>query len=231
MATMNGVSGNDAYMAAPTLSGNQTTSGVQRKTGGNSELDMDDFLQLMIAQLSNQDVMNPVSDTDFIAQMAQFSSLEGMKTLQEYTLSSYAVSYAGKHVIIASPNEQTGDLDTIYGLVERITFMNGSPKVVVNGVEYDLHTVMEVSDSEIRPVEEKYQKALMDKYAAIAYVDPATGETRRVYGKIDKVSYYGNGIRVRMDGQQYALESILKISSDPITPENFNRIVSDDLPV
>ncbi len=39
-------------------------------------------------------------DTEFIAQMAQFSSLQGMKTLQEYQLQSYAVSYAGNRTAL-----------------------------------------------------------------------------------------------------------------------------------
>jgi flagellar basal-body rod modification protein FlgD len=110
---------------------------------------MTDFMSLLAAQMSNQDMMNPVSDTEFIAQMAQFSALQGVNTLQEYVLSSYAVSYAGKHVIISHLNETTNQLETVYGQVERITFMGGTPKVVVNGVEYDLHTVMEVSDHTI----------------------------------------------------------------------------------
>ena len=121
-----------------------------RKTGG-MNLDMSDFMMLLAAQLSNQDMLNPVSDTDFIAQMAQFSALEGINTLQQYTLSSYAVSYVGKHVIIYAQDDLTKRYDTVYGQVERITFMGGEPRVVVNGKEYALHTVMEVSHHEIKP--------------------------------------------------------------------------------
>ncbi|MDD4583777.1 MAG: flagellar hook capping FlgD N-terminal domain-containing protein, partial [Eubacteriales bacterium] len=46
---------------------------TQRSTGGGNSLSMDDFLALMVAQLSNQDMYNTVDDTQFVTQMAQFS--------------------------------------------------------------------------------------------------------------------------------------------------------------
>lgn len=47
----------------------------ERKTG-DGVLGKDDFMKILIAQLQNQDPTNPMQDTDFIAQMAQFSALE-----------------------------------------------------------------------------------------------------------------------------------------------------------
>ncbi len=49
----------------------------------NDDLDKDAFLRLLTTQLSNQDPLNPIEDREFIAQLAQFSSLEQMTTMNK----------------------------------------------------------------------------------------------------------------------------------------------------
>ncbi|MEW6050482.1 MAG: flagellar hook capping FlgD N-terminal domain-containing protein [Candidatus Zixiibacteriota bacterium] len=58
-------------------------SGQQRQTGSMQSLGKDDFLQLLVTKLQNQDPLQPMQDEDFIAQLAQFSSLEQMNNIAE----------------------------------------------------------------------------------------------------------------------------------------------------
>lgn len=141
MAVTPAASSND-WMMKP--SGITTDTAITGKDP--SKMDMNDFFKLMVAQLTNQDMMNPTNDTEFIAQMAQFSALQGVQTIQEYQLSSYATSYVGKEVKIAEVDDN-GDLKTIEGVVDAVSFYSGKPQVIVGGTAYDLYTVMEIVDN------------------------------------------------------------------------------------
>jgi flagellar basal-body rod modification protein FlgD len=68
---------------------NSVDSGYGYQEGYTGELEKNDamgkdaFLQLLVNQIRNQDPLNPVDDKEFLAQMAQFSSLEQMQNLNE----------------------------------------------------------------------------------------------------------------------------------------------------
>ncbi len=106
---------------------------------GQKTLGADDFMKLLTTQLTAQDPMNPMKDTEFIAQMANFSSLEQMRGLSksfdsfasEQKLTS-APAYLGRQVTVLDAVE-----GQISGVVDAITLKDGVPAVVIGGKSYE----------------------------------------------------------------------------------------------
>lgn len=97
-----------------------------------NSLDKDAFLKILVAQLSNQDPMNPMEDKDFIAQLAQFSVLEEIQTLNAGNSFSQASSLVGKNAY-AVITEQDGSSREIFGKVNSALTIQGLPYLEING--------------------------------------------------------------------------------------------------
>lgn len=108
-----------------------------------SELDVNDFFKLMTAQLQNQSMDNPVDDTQFISQMAQFTALQQMKDLNATFQSTYAVSFIGKNVKVNGVDEN-GKMKEITGTVDKINFSDGEAELYINGNYYKASDIKEV---------------------------------------------------------------------------------------
>ncbi len=80
--SVNGVNSDDLlwYDISNKKSNSSNETESQNNTG---TLDKDAFLELLVTQLQNQDPLNPMEDKEFIAQMAQFSSLEQIQNLDK----------------------------------------------------------------------------------------------------------------------------------------------------
>lgn len=113
------------------------------------ELGKDDFLKLLLTQLSHQDPTNPVQDKDFIAQMAQFSTLEQMKNISsgiQRMESKQSYSVVGK--IVSGPDLVTGE--DVTGVAGAILFDNeGKTYVRVSGRMLDVSKLNLISDPAI----------------------------------------------------------------------------------
>ena len=114
------------------LTGGGAAASAQ-KTGA---MGKDDFLKLMTTQLRRQDPMNPVDDTAFLAQMAQFTSLEQLTNLG--TVASQQLSAEGVSQALALSGRTVdyvgADGTTRTGVVEAVVFDGGVPQLTIGGV-------------------------------------------------------------------------------------------------
>lgn len=122
--------------------------------GKNNQLSVDDFLKIMAAEIQNQ---SPVgadggggSKTDYISQLAQFTTLEELSSISEsigaltmMTQQQHAFNLIGKEVTVHGEEE-------INGLVDKVKFQNGFAIVEVEGKDYHLSQISEVRKEGIK---------------------------------------------------------------------------------
>ncbi|MCQ2958412.1 MAG: hypothetical protein MJ180_05890, partial [Candidatus Gastranaerophilales bacterium] len=116
------------------------------------------FLQLMVTQLQNQDPLNPMDNTEFLSQQAQFSQVTAMQDIKETLNSlvslngsmmgansfSQALNVVGKEVTVADPDNPN---ETITGVVESVKITDeGSVLLSVNGREIPSENLRSVSN-------------------------------------------------------------------------------------
>lgn len=106
-----------------------------------NQLGKDDFLKLLITQLSNQDPTNPMEDTEFISQMAQFSSLEQMTNMSNsFTkMASFLNSQEAASTIGKTVELNIGETTTV-GVVDGAT-RGDNPQIRVNGMFYSMDKI------------------------------------------------------------------------------------------
>lgn len=129
--------------------GNIVENPVTGTAAPSSTLTQNDFLKLLVAQMSAQDPLNPQSNSDFAAQMAQFSALQtsqatqgDMSLLQASQMVQQANGMIGRGVtLLANDGTQPS------GLVTGVQMVSGVPKIVVNGTLYDMSQVLSISAS------------------------------------------------------------------------------------
>ena len=116
---------------------------VQNQSDG---LDKSAFLQLLVTQMQYQDPLDPASNTEYMSQLAQFTSLEEMENLNAAFKQSDAQSLVGSYVLVKQQNSR-GEDDYISGLVDMVTMKNGKPYLSINDNYYsydDLDSVVDI---------------------------------------------------------------------------------------
>jgi flagellar basal-body rod modification protein FlgD len=107
-------------------------------------LGQEDFLRLLTTQMSNQDPMNPISDTNQIAQLAQFSSLQSMNSLLVNSQLAGASNMIGKNVTATGSDGYTHS-----GTVESVQMNSGAVYVNVDGESYAYSAITQVKAATI----------------------------------------------------------------------------------
>lgn len=129
-------------------SAEQTGAIVDGLDNSRASLSQEDFLELLSVQFQQQDPFNPTSDTEFMAQMAQFNALEQMSSLNrefaQFRASSdfaTASGVIGKEVVALD-----GDGNYVTGTVESAIKTESGYQLVIDGAPYPLSAIQSVQE-------------------------------------------------------------------------------------
>lgn len=163
---------------------------------GTTKLGKDAFLKLLVAQMQYQDPLNPTSDTEWIAQMATFSTLEEMQNMGTTMSNSQALSLVGKAVIINSDNHLIG------GTVDYVMMEGGKAYLVVGDGKYSLDELDSVAS-------EEYIKSLQNNGTLDG--DVGKSDTEKI---LDSVGSVGS----KLDTIGESIEKIAEALNSPKAP-------------
>lgn len=200
------------------LSKSQTEN---RKTG--DALGKDDFLKLLLTQLQNQDPSSPMDNTEFIAQMATFSSLEQMMNMgaqmeeiiginQQNSLMNYN-SFVGKEVTWHKLDEGDDDLaiEEGTGIVKSVQYKGyGVYFLLEDGTKLEPANISAMKQTSSTSNSLTAASELIGK--RVSWMDEKNGETSAV---VISVSMSNGKLQIEVDDEnktKLSSEQLIKIA-------------------
>lgn len=110
-------------------------------------LDKDAFLQLLVAEMQNQDPLEPSSNTEYVAQLATFTQVEEMQNMANSMAQNQANALVGKTVIMNTITA-SGTISYVGGVVDRIVNSNGKTYVGIDGSLYDINDLNSILNTD-----------------------------------------------------------------------------------
>jgi flagellar basal-body rod modification protein FlgD len=135
-----------ATAASLNASSSAAATAASTATSSANGLTQTNFLQLLMAQMKNQDPSSPTSPTDYVTQMAEFTSVQGINQLNQSITSllsmqglGQGVSLIGKSVTYTNSAGQSAS-----GTVSSVTMVGGQPQLVINNTNVGLSQIQTV---------------------------------------------------------------------------------------
>lgn len=179
-----------------------------------TELDRDSFLKLIAAQLANQDPLEPASNTEFIAQLAQFSQLESMNAMASSMEANSAYNLVGKYVYIDSYDENFNAI-TVFGRVDGVLKQDGEYKAVVGEYMYKLSEIRSVVQVDDIAGILSQNASLVGKEVSATYIDgqDEDGNDKEVTitGIVEKITVKSGIVYAVIGGEEISVGNITEI--------------------
>lgn len=153
---------------------------AKKEAGG--ALDKDAFLQLLVTQMQYQDPLEPTDNTEYVSQLATFSTLEEMQNMSSTMDRQSASSLVGQYVFMEETSA-TGDTKTIEGTVDYVTFSGSKTYLSIDGTLYNYDDLKTVADSEYT-LAIKLADTFVTQINKLPSIDALTADDKESVGKV-----------------------------------------------
>ena len=177
MSNVNGV--NSYYNSLGALASSTTTA-------SNSDLSTEGFFRLLAAQLQNQDMSNPMDNSEMMTQMTQIAMMQAMSNFStamndfaQVNTINYGTSMMGKEVMVAV-QDKNGNVKKITGTVTRVDIFGGVPTLYLDDDDetgYPVANIMSVYEKGHKPPEDLGDPEDPDKVDGVEDPNKDTDET------------------------------------------------------
>ena len=170
----------------------QSQSSLKNAKEKDSTYSKDTFLKLLVAEVQNQDPLEPTSNTEWISQYATFSELEAMQNMSASFDLSRASTLVGKTVVLQTTSD-TGKVTTIQGKVDYVTYEGNKAYLSVNGSLYSIDDLHDVIDMDYMTAFDKVYDWSVKLNKLPAYENITLNDEEDVeslYNEYDKMSDY-----------------------------------------
>lgn len=131
---------------------------LTKKGKNNNVVDSDTFLTLLVAEMQNQDPLEPTSNTEWVSQYATFTQVQQLSEMGNAMDQLRANSMVGKEVVMKVTSESTGEVSYKDGVVEYVLVENGKTMLVIDGDKYSIDDLDSVLSDEYSKALGKYRE-------------------------------------------------------------------------
>ena len=196
----------------------------------NDVVTMDSFYQLLVAEMQNQDPLEPTSNTEFISQMASFTSLQAQQDNLDMQQQNYAKSLVGQVVGVSN-----GGTELVTGTVKYVTY-GDTVKVNVDGKNYNLSDIKLVygeaadgGETAANAAEQitnygAFASSLIGKEVTVNGVD-AMGTSVFDRGTASSIEIQDGNVRVVVNGYAYNVTDVVAVADSTSATDNINELL------
>lgn len=191
-----------------------TSSDSLASSSNKSTVDSDTFLTLLVAEMQNQDPLEPTSNTEWVSQYATFTQVEQMNEMGESMDLLRANSMIGKEVVMKVTSQSTGETSYKRGVVDYVTIEDGEALLVIDEEKYSISDLDSVASEEYFTAYDLYTEftGMMNALPTLNLLDKSYENTvGKVYDLYNSLTdYQKNYINKYASGYVSSYEAYIK---------------------